>query len=359
MKSLLRIAGVIAAVVIAIEFISSYTMWRYYSATSSEYRPDGFATFALANRLWIRIHGSRKTTEVTVDHRPLFDTDPKLGFRVVPGSYRVDEKFDNVRHQFHVNINARGERITSYFDNDAERRVFITGDSAIFGWGLDDEQTIAWLLQSRLPKYQVVNLSLTSYSTLQTAMRLQQVERPLGPDDSVMLVYHKMTNDFNVVTQLVTKGFSIGYELQVGNEAHIREMQLPYGDLDAAGNLVIRRYDLACQFGKQDPGCMHPDPPLEKQIEVTKRAFDQVFALHPGHVLIAFVGGSDSDPVIQYLRQKGAVIVDMRIEHDDPDGRDIIPTDSHAGAFWHHTAYLRLLDAMRQAKMVDERMTAL
>ncbi len=58
--------------------------------------------------------------------------------------------------------------------------------------------TVSWLMQSRLPDYEVVNLSLNSYSTVHALLQLQQVVPQVGPDDIVILEYHPATNALNV-----------------------------------------------------------------------------------------------------------------------------------------------------------------
>jgi hypothetical protein len=50
----------------------------------------------------------------------------------------------------------------------------VTGDSALFGWGLDYQETIHRLLQERLQNYEVENMTLTGYSTVHALLQLQK-----------------------------------------------------------------------------------------------------------------------------------------------------------------------------------------
>jgi hypothetical protein len=359
LKRALKIAVFLALTIASLEIVSSYVLFRYYAATKNEYHPTGFATSALIERLLIRFHGLRKTVQITVDHYPLYDTDDQLGFKMLPGSYLIDETFDSLAHNFRLTLNERGERITGYSPNQSKRRIVITGDSAMFGWGLENEETVPWLLQARLPDYHVQNLSMTSYSTIQTLMQLKRLDPQLGPDDTVVLVYHPVTNQFNVATNEIIKTFTMGYEMQSGDPERIKTMQIPFGKLGPDGTLVVSRYDMACQFGKKDPGCAHADPTWDDAMKVTERAFDEILELHPGHVFVALSSGELNDPVVTHLKGKGAIIVDARIEHVDRNGSDIIPTDSHAGPFYHHVFYRWLLKSLIENRAVDASMTGL
>jgi hypothetical protein len=77
----------------------------------------------------------------------------------------------------------------------------LTGDSAVFGWGLNDQETIGWLLQERLMSYEVINMSATGYSTV-NALEQLRIEFPIvNTNDIVILPYHPVSNDFNVLPQ--------------------------------------------------------------------------------------------------------------------------------------------------------------
>src|ERR1019366_9353336 len=184
--TLVVIAAAIGA--LAVESISSYVIYRNTSRVEKSFHPHGSATVALLRLISYKFMGRK--VGVWADHGPLFYPDPLLGFVVHPGRYEINEQFDGLRHRFQLTINDAGLRATSYSSTQASRRIYITGDSGIFGWGVNDEETVPWLLQGRLPQYEVVNWSLTRYSTVHALLQLQQARARIGPEDVVVLTYH-------------------------------------------------------------------------------------------------------------------------------------------------------------------------
>jgi hypothetical protein len=360
LKGIRRIIGfgVLAAVLIlGVEAISSYVLFRHFANLHRSFYPNGSATVALFHRLVVKASG-RQHDEValSIDHGPLFRFDKELGYTLYPGKYRITEKRDGLSHRFNLTVNERGERITADQPNGASRHLYVAGDSAMFGWGLDDEQTIPWLLQTRFPHTAVVNLSLTSYSTLHSLLQLRQLATKITADDVVLLTYHPITNEFNVASREMVKYLRAGFEYQLGDKDLVRDrIVVPYGSLDSHGKLVIAPYSMACgQPGSAPAGCpQHPTVSASEATLVTQRAFDAVLAAQPGHVAVAWISGSDVDPVILHLKSKGVLIADLRTADSDPDALDEVAVDEHAGPFWHRLLAERLDGALRSAGLLN------
>jgi len=353
LKKIMLMAVAAAAALYAIESTSSYVLYRYYSSTKNDFRPMGSATLVLIERLLMAAHRERRRVVLSIDHGMLFGADDTLGYRLLPGDYQVTERFDNLVHEFHIKVNDQGHRVTSYVPVHAEGRILFTGDSSIFGLGVDDEQTIPWLMQTRLPNYEVVNLSVSSYSTIQALLQLRQMAPAVGKGDIVLLVYHPVSNGFNVESLAVLETIRTGFELQLGDPAQMRHANIPFGTIDDRGALSIRRVELFCQPGQGDRNCVHPDQDKQTITRITELAFDEILALNQGQTAVLFVSGVDSDPVIAHLRAKGVLILDVRTSGKDPEDSDLVPTDGHAGPFWHHAMYLRLMQALQSHHIVD------
>lgn len=224
----------------------------------------------------------------------------------------------------------------------------------MFGWGLDDEQTIPWLLQAHYPQFEVVNLSLSSYSTIQAMLQLDRTVPAVTADDIVVLTYHPITNEFNVASPGMLHYLEIGFERQLGDASLSRDMTIPYASIDAGDALQIRYYAVACVLGKSAAGaCDHPPLSADAAMQVSMRIFDKLMAAHPGHYVVAFLNGEDSDPVIAHLKAKGATIADLRTDPGAPDANDEVSIDGHAGPFWHYDSAERLGEALHAAHLVD------
>jgi hypothetical protein len=337
--------------VLAVESISSYAIYRNTSRVEKSIHPHGSATVALLRLISYKFKG-RKVV-VWADHGPLFYPDPLLGFAVHPGQYEINERFDGQRHRFQLTINDAGSRATSYWPIKATRRIYITGDSGIFGWGLNDEETVPWLLQGRLPQYEVVNWSLTRYSTVHALLQLQQARERIGPEDVVILTYHPTDAETNVALPAIFRDFSEGLEAQTADAHFVAAIKYPYGAFDDQGRFVIRRTELSCFLRAAAADCGQVSMDQAAAMRVTERAFDEIIALHAGRLLVAVVGGPGSDPVISYLRAKGVLIANITPHANEPESKDELATDTHGGAFWNHFMFTRLLSALQSNHLID------
>lgn len=344
----------ICGAVLTVEATSSYVLYRHYAGLHRGFYPAGSAAVSLAEALKTRAGGRHEHVDLSIDHGPLFRSDPILGYAMFPGKFRITEREGGARHRFRLTVDALGHRVTSFEPKSAARRMYVTGDSAMFGWGLNDDQTIPWLLQTRFPGFEVVNLSLTSYSTVHAKLQLDRTSPAVAADDIVVLTYHPITNDFNVASAEMLYYLEWGFERQLGDASLLRDMSVPFASLGADDALLIQHYALACALHKSTAGdCAHPAQSANAAMQVTIRTFDAVMAEHPGHFVVAFLSGEDSDPVIAHLKARGVTIADLRTTPADPDANDEVSIDGHAGPFWHYNSAERLAEALHGAHLAD------
>jgi hypothetical protein len=353
MRRILILVVAAAVGLTAIELVSSYVYFHRYIGDYQGIHPAGSMAMAMIGRGYDKIRGINHQVKMSIDHGPLFAASDTFGFTILPGRYKVTEHFEGRKHVFDLTVTDTGRRASSYAPVKSSKRLLITGDSALFGWGVDDEGTVPWLMQSRLPDYEVLNLSLNSYSTVHALLQLQQVVPQIGPDDIVILEYHPASNALNVANPRFLGMFLNGYETQLGDTAQLRAMKVPFGRIDAAGGFSVGRIRLSCVVEAPAPECEHPALSAEMEHEVTERAFDEIIALNIRHLLVAVLSGPDDDPVIVHLRSRGLTIADLRTVDGVPEDTDVIPTDKHSGPFWHHQAYGLLLQSLERARMVN------
>jgi len=97
-------------------------------------------------------------------------------------------------------IGLRDTLLPSQKKNQREKRVLLTGDSSIYGWGVKDNQTYAVYLEQELRKYfrnpiEVVNLGVPGYSTEQTLRLLDKVGWSYEPD---LVIVSNLFSDCNI-----------------------------------------------------------------------------------------------------------------------------------------------------------------
>jgi hypothetical protein len=347
MRRILALALMAIAGLTTIELASSYVLFRYYAHSQKSVVLKGSAAWMLLDGTINKVRGKHPLPVLSIDHGQLFEPSETLGYALHPGKYHIQEELDRKRHLFELTVTDEGRRATSYIPVQSNKRILMAGDSSLFGWGLDDEQTVPWLMQARLPNVEVVNLSLTSYSTVHALLQLLQIVPRVGPDDIVAIEYHQLSNKLNVEAPDVLESIKDGYETELG-DARMREMKLPFGAIDAQGKLTIQHVSLSCAFDPAKPDCVRTKFDLGRAMQVTKLAFDQILALRPKHLLIIFLSGADDDPVIEHLRSRGVMIADLRPGRGVGFEDDLIFTDAHMGPFGQHQVAERLLEILHE-----------
>src|SRR5258708_12822320 len=162
MRKILIVAVAVTVGMAAIELISSYLYFIHYSGNYQDVRPAGSMAVALIGRAFDKLRGISHKVQMTIDHKPLFAVSDTLGFTILPGRYKVTEHSEGRKHIFDLTVTEAGRRASSYAPVKASKRLLITGDSALFGWRVDDEATLPSLMQSRFPHHALLNLSLTT-----------------------------------------------------------------------------------------------------------------------------------------------------------------------------------------------------
>ncbi|MBF0194151.1 MAG: SGNH/GDSL hydrolase family protein, partial [Magnetococcales bacterium] len=126
----------------------------------------------------------------------LYDNHPKSWWTLRPdfkGSIEREAK------TVEYNINSQGIRAPNNLPEKSDDResVFIIGDSFTFGWGVNEEETFARVLDNKLKKknlpIDVVNLGIAGYGTKQSYERLLEYSARLGTPD--ILIYMFCPND--------------------------------------------------------------------------------------------------------------------------------------------------------------------
>lgn len=97
--------------------------------------------------------------------------DEYLGWRNNPGAY-VPVDLDR---RYLQTIRSSGDRVTRSVDKRDGHRLILLGGSIIYGWGVDDKETVAWKLQELLPEYDVRNFAVGAYGTYQSMLLMEQL----------------------------------------------------------------------------------------------------------------------------------------------------------------------------------------
>lgn len=187
----------------------------------------------------------------------MFDRDPVLGYRLLPGRYRVTL---HTGYDYTATHDDARQRITAPLDHsdaasgssgqpgvadggdssdaaDSDRpEVWIFGCSFAYGYSVDDEQSVPWLLQRRLPHYQMRNFGVPGYGTVHALLQLrQELEAGARPQAAIVMYFadHDQRNTFSRGRRKILYTFN-----------RLGPMGQPYASLDAGGKLELHFDDV-------------------------------------------------------------------------------------------------------------------
>ncbi len=160
----------------------------------------------------------------------LFTLHPMRGYAQLPGSFVVTLPDG---YSFTLTHLPSGLRIThplpTYTETQAKPEIWIMGCSFTHGWSLNDQDTYPWLLQSRLPQYEVVNYGVEGYGTFHTLLQLREALTTQPSPRAVVYAYASLHDERN--TFLRNRRKTIAPRNRLG------PLVQPYVRLDRHGHL--------------------------------------------------------------------------------------------------------------------------
>lgn len=115
--------------------------------------------------------------------------DDRLGWAHVPGS---SGRFSSVGFDVAVRINAAGfrGRDIPYARSGDSKRIVVLGDSHVWGFGVEEDETFCRVIERTRPNLEVVNLGVSGYSTDQELLLYEDQAYRYDADAIVLLVAH-------------------------------------------------------------------------------------------------------------------------------------------------------------------------
>lgn len=119
--------------------------------------------------------------------------DELYGWSHIPGA---KGRFDTYGFDVSVEINEQGFRGPDVeTEKDASKtRILVVGDSLVWGFGVQEEDTFIAEMAARCPNLEVINFGVSGYSTDQELLLFNERGKPLNPDIVVLVV---ASNDFS------------------------------------------------------------------------------------------------------------------------------------------------------------------
>lgn len=304
-----------------------------------------------------RIIGYRPwvTTQLDVVVEPggrLYSPNPILGYTALPGRFRVT--IDGA-YSFNITNLDNTLRVTHPLGaSSGKTGIWIFGDSITYGWSVNDKDTYPWLLQEKLPDYEVINFGVNGYGTLQNLIQLREALKNGNRPKVVVLAYASWDD--------VRNTFIRGRRKMLAPAARLGPVNQPYAQLDGSGKLNV-------QIGSQE---YRPIPlmnysafihALEESYdryeerhshshEITKAIIKEFADLCRAQGVELVVAGLTSDPTtsdtLNYCKGQGLKTADIWIDFQNIKENNNLPYDSHPSALAHRQYAQKLEYFLRQ-----------
>jgi hypothetical protein len=140
-----------------------------------------------------------------------FQTHPALGYSHIPGRFNVtlgltDPSALAPGHPDHLRFTVthlpNTLRITHPVDRvtgeSGKPELWIFGCSFTHGWSVNDDETYPWLLQQRLPEFNVVNFGVSGYGTIHSLLQFREALKTKTPKVALLAYagFHDERNTF-------------------------------------------------------------------------------------------------------------------------------------------------------------------
>jgi len=334
--------GVTVLISVALlESLSSFFLFRYYSASELPFNPTGSSTIYLVKKA---LNISPFHTTEAVDSAPLYEIDDQLGYTTSPGKHRVAISVASKTYRFSVTVPQRGLRATAYRQEDKPMAIYAFGDSFIFGWGNNDEQTMPWLLQQKFPQYKVLNLAQNGYGITHAVVQFERMKDSVKNEDIIILPY----GDFYLARNYGPPSFMRSAfppcAICAGRNARWPVVR------SKGGELAIEYLNMDCS--KNGQYCNQADPGPAVIIEATQKIVEFFSKVH-AKVVLAFLSGSDRDPVVAYARELGMTIIDIRLDTRSPEWDDFGRFDRHPGPIAQYNYFRKLSRGLLDNNLIE------
>jgi hypothetical protein len=163
----------------------------------------------------------------------LFVKNATLGYANLPGRFTVTLPDG---YAFRVTNLPDGRRATHPLSTHGKDRpkdeIWIFGCSFTYGHSLNDQETFPWLLQERLPEYEVVNFGVSGYGTVQALIQLREALARGRVPKVALLNFASMHEERNI--------FSRNWQKVIINLKNFGQVFYPYARLDEQGQLYYQ-----------------------------------------------------------------------------------------------------------------------
>jgi hypothetical protein len=246
----------------------------------------------------------------------------------------------------------------------AKGKICIFGDSITYGWSINDNETYPWLLQQRLPDYELINFGVNGYGTIQNLIQLREALKNGAAPKVVVLTYASWHDARNT--------FIRGRGKMLAPAASLGPVNQPYAWLDGRGQLKVasdilgyREFPLmrySALMNALEESYDRYEERHAQSHEITKAIIKEFADLCKARGIELVVAGLTSDPttldMLSYCKSQGLKTVDIWVDCLNIKENNNLPYDSHPSAIAHRQ-YAQKLELFLRTNVFNNSFTKL
>ena len=336
-------------VVMALELVSSAFLYLFYrdqiaSLSGEPLRPATVVVLRMSLDWLFPAKDPANARRMTRIPQDFFAEDAEQGYRAKPSRYifRYSRKRGSALEHVDtvVTINGDGTRFTGNPAAGAARRIFVLGDSFVFGDGVNDEQTFSFLLQAAHPGDAVHLHALGGYSWANALVTMDRIKDEIRPGDIVILGYAFYYKERHVEAPARLR------DIRDWMASSIPEIELSPKDrlvrarLDGADHLVLDTIPMHCKFNPDYCTAAEPGPDYTDRVSI--ELLRAIAAKTSARIYHVHFFGPRNDPVLARLPANVELVPATPGDFPYVMRDDVMGFDDHGGPYWHYAMYSRL-----------------
>lgn len=362
------IHGVITLVIMffVFELMSSLGFFYYYKYRYSfnekyisEKEISQLSSVNLLNAIKLKLFphlskSSPKRIEMKCNPRPFSLADSLLGYSAYPGEYTFTYRKRNFGTKGSLNlfkikttINKDSTRWTGDINNRRLPKIYIFGDSFVFGSGVNDEQTFSFLLQNYMQNYQVKLYALGGYSLSQAYLNFNNIKDSITSSDIIILGYADFYDVRHVVAPSRLR--EIRDVLKMRNiKNKLVDITQPKVTINKNNSIEVNYIDQDCT--KNNGYCEKEDPSVQEMTNTTATLINYFADNTNAKIYLLHFDGDSQNPVLPLINNKIRQISALPQDFDYFIRDRVEDFDPHPGPYWHYAISRKLIEVLTESE---------
>ncbi|MEG4604841.1 SGNH/GDSL hydrolase family protein [Microcoleus sp. F6_B6] len=278
-----------------------------------------------------------ENVDVAVEPKGNFFTkDSELGYKHLPGKFKVILNGNYSFNATHLNNSLRiTHPLNTYNLSSKKHEIWIFGCSFTYGWSLNDSETYPWLLQEKLPKYEIVNFGVNGYGTLHSFIQFKEALKQGNKPKIAVIAYAGFHDRRNTLLRAIRKQMAAWNKLGIlfqpdarlnGEHNFTYKMaKLEYHEFPLMRVSALSHF-LEVNYNQFEEG-------LYKSHDVSKAIIEEFNRVAEANGVKLVVAGinTGSAKMLEELSQEGIATADISVDLKIPANNNL-PHDLHPSA---------------------------